>query len=1030
MQQLTEQTVRLLSSAQVITSVLNAVKELLENSLDAGADSVEVKLDNFGLDRIEVRDNGAGISSRDVPLMGQRHYTSKLKDFSDLISVTSYGFRGEALASLCAISDVSITTKRKEDGISRVHTLDHSGLVSSSKPSHLGNGTTVTSTHLFKNVPVRRQFYSSSRRKKEELKKVEDLLMCYGYVNPGVRFALSHNKKLVWQKNKVPSCKVALLNIVGSSVMNQMEAVDHHDNDTGVTINGFLPKAGSDLQLVGRVHSNDRCWIYINKRPVQFKEAERFSEVLRQSFLQSHSEGVTTFRYLTACLHFILPIETVDVNLEPDKRKVLLQNKDAVLTGLAQVLKVIYKKDCDKTGAESDTEQNGIETLSRLENSSENQGVEEGSCNGRNGALSDTDLPKKPETKEDQKSRMENKQKTLNEVREEPTFELFDDDDIFRDSQVSVGETQSVDKEEEEGQKFVTDLKSSDTSLGYCNQLDKDPSKPEMSRSEHLETEIGSKVSTDLIKEGIVTINEWSKGVVLGSKTNPVEPVMLLVPNSKDNRERGREEMGNVLCSKNGTAKRNGDVVMVDQDSRNVSLNPPLNEENRVGGHDKTSIVDILGAIAEEDEEESISNYAFSSNTVGSSLPSLPKTNSQTDGLDQILEGVRRGLTGEVEISKQTTVREDMSEHDKLVAILHRNIPDSLGVLDQASENNTTNGIRDNGMSSLPRSSFDLVNGAPLKRPEGAYSHFVKDYAPKGLQVRALARSLRCVLGQGALSPLPLFTQVYKWGPARYNKHLLGFDTSKKDTTSQQKDAISNPAKRKKLLKRPPLISNQGLIDQLLESQERKHRQNDTTSVKTMINTKEVPFSIPCLRKCSQTCVSERDEDNQRIISELLPHHYWIILQESKLLLFNHFRAEETVLFKRLMATHSLSSSTLEVPIVLSESMVGSENNWLSLLSMQCSPSGRHTISMCLDERLVANGFKLQRIIDQERKSIHLHVIGISDSIPCYGMADLIEILDKVSESPAVKLSNCRPLKVENYLKSNETVSGGRREYL
>ncbi|PIK49320.1 putative PMS1 protein-like 1 [Apostichopus japonicus] len=985
MQQLTEQTVRLLSSAQVITSVLNAVKELLENSLDAGADSVEVKLDNFGLDRIEVRDNGAGISSRDVPLMGQRHYTSKLKDFSDLISVTSYGFRGEALASLCAISDVSITTKRKEDGISRVHTLDHSGLVSSSKPSHLGNGTTVTSTHLFKNVPVRRQFYSSSRRKKEELKKVEDLLMCYGYVNPGVRFALSHNKKLVWQKNKVPSCKVALLNIVGSSVMNQMEAVEHHDNDTGVTINGFLPKAGSDLQLVGRVHSNDRCWIYINKRPVQFKEAER---LLRQSFLQSHSEGVTTFRYLTACLHFILPIETVDVNLEPDKRKVLLQNKDAVLTGLAQVLKVIYKKDCDKTGAESDKEQNGIETLSRLENSSENQGVEEGSCNGRNGALSDTDLPKKPETEEDQNSRMENKQKALNEVREEPTFELFDGDDIFKDSQVSVGETQSVDKEEEG----------------------------------HLQMEIGSKVSTDMIKEGIVTIDEWSKGVVLGSKTNPVEPVTLLVPSSEDN--------------KNGTAKRNGDGVLVDQDNRNVSLNPPLNEENRVGGHDETSIVDILGAI--EEEAESVSTYDFSSSTVGSSLPSLPKTNSQTDEMNLILEGVRRGLTGEVEISKQTNkVREDLSEHDKLVAILHRNIPDSLGVIDQASENNITNGIRDNGHSSLPRSSFDLVNGAPLKRPEGAYSHFVKDYAPKVSEcIPALDKDSLDVLLKETWKEFPQDKRQEYQGLAekdeqRYNKHLLGFDTSKKDTTYQQKDAISNPAKRKKLLKRPPLISNQGLIDQLLESQERKHRQNDTTSVKTMIITKEVPFSIPCLRKYSQTCVSEsRDEDNQRIISELLPHHYWIILQESKLLLFNHFRAEETVLFKRLMATHSLSSSTLEVPIVLSESMVGSENNWLSLLSMQCSPSGKHTISMCLDERLVDNGFKLQRIIDQERKSIHLHVIGISDSIPCYGLADLIEILDKVSEAPAVKLSNCRPLKVENYLKSNETVIGDRREYL
>lgn len=97
-------------------------------------------------------------------------------------------------------------------------------------------GTTVTAAHLFKTVPVRRQYYSSSTRKKEELKRVEDLLMCYGYINHGVRFALSHNKKLVWQKSIVASCKVALLNTVGSSVMNQMEYVEQHDGDTGVRI--------------------------------------------------------------------------------------------------------------------------------------------------------------------------------------------------------------------------------------------------------------------------------------------------------------------------------------------------------------------------------------------------------------------------------------------------------------------------------------------------------------------------------------------------------------------------------------------------------------------------------------------------------------------------------------------------------------------------------------------------------------------------------------------------------------------------
>lgn len=104
--------------------------------------------DNFGLDKVEVRDNGEGIAPDDVVVMGQRHFTSKLTDIGDLASVTSYGFRGEALASLCAVSDVTVTTKRSIDDISRVHTLNHSGEVTSSRPSHLGNGNLINKSIL------------------------------------------------------------------------------------------------------------------------------------------------------------------------------------------------------------------------------------------------------------------------------------------------------------------------------------------------------------------------------------------------------------------------------------------------------------------------------------------------------------------------------------------------------------------------------------------------------------------------------------------------------------------------------------------------------------------------------------------------------------------------------------------------------------------------------------------------------------------------------------------------------------------
>ncbi|XP_051478911.1 PMS1 protein homolog 1 isoform X3 [Apus apus] len=227
MKQLPAETVRLLSSSQVITSVVSVVKELIENSLDAGATNVDIKLENYGFNKIEVRDNGDGIKAVDVPVMAIKHYTSKISSSEDLDSLTTYGFRGEALSSICCISEVLITTKTPDDDFSIQYTLDSNGHIASKKPSPLWQGTTVTVLNLFKNLPVRKQFYSANKKCKEELKKIQDLLIAYGIIKPELRITLSHNKAVIWQKTRVSNHKTACMSVLGTAVMSSMVPFQH-----------------------------------------------------------------------------------------------------------------------------------------------------------------------------------------------------------------------------------------------------------------------------------------------------------------------------------------------------------------------------------------------------------------------------------------------------------------------------------------------------------------------------------------------------------------------------------------------------------------------------------------------------------------------------------------------------------------------------------------------------------------------------------------------------------------------------------
>ncbi|XP_014877641.1 PMS1 protein homolog 1 isoform X3 [Poecilia latipinna] len=295
MKQLPADTVRLLSSSQVVTSVVSVVKELMENSLDAGASSVDVKLENFGLDRTEVRDNGCGIKVADAPVMAVQHFTSKISSHEDLERLETYGFRGEALGSICAVAEVTVTTKTEEDDVSTQYTLDSSGAIVSQRPSHLGGGTSVSVAKLFGKLPVRRQFFSSVRKRKEEVRKVQDLLMAFAIIKPELRLTLVHNKVVVWQKARAADHRSALVATLGAS-----------------TVTNLLP-----------VHQEQ-------------------PELLRQHHSAQYPDDAARHRFPVLLLNITVCPSSLDVNVTPDKTQVLLHNKEAVLAAIEALLVSLY----------------------------------------------------------------------------------------------------------------------------------------------------------------------------------------------------------------------------------------------------------------------------------------------------------------------------------------------------------------------------------------------------------------------------------------------------------------------------------------------------------------------------------------------------------------------------------------------------------------------------------------------------------------------------------------------------------------
>ncbi|KAL2872845.1 ATP-binding mismatch repair protein PMS1 [Aspergillus lucknowensis] len=337
-----------IQSGQVIVDLCSVAKELVENSLDAGATSIEIRFRNNGLDLIEVQDNGGGISPENYENVALKHYTSKLSSYDDLLRLHTFGFRGEALSSLCALSDFHITTAQA-DQAPRATRLDfeQSGKLKRTQIVAGQKGTTASVEGLFKKLPVRRR--ELERNIKREYGKVLNLLHAYACVSTGVRFSVKNTvakrNAVVFTTNGNQSTKENIANVYGAKTLLALIPLDL-ELEFEPSVAGRRA-AGNDvnrIQVRGHVsrpvfgegrQTPDRQMFFVNSRPCALPQiAKAFNEVYK-------SFNVAQSPFVFADFH--MDTNAYDVNVSPDKRTILLHDAGALIESLKQSLQQLFE---------------------------------------------------------------------------------------------------------------------------------------------------------------------------------------------------------------------------------------------------------------------------------------------------------------------------------------------------------------------------------------------------------------------------------------------------------------------------------------------------------------------------------------------------------------------------------------------------------------------------------------------------------------------------------------------------------------
>ena len=314
-----------IAAGEVIENPASVVKELVENSLDAGASQIRVEVQGGGIDLIGVVDDGAGISAAEVELAFQRHATSKITDVDDLSSTSTLGFRGEALSSIAAAAEVKLYTQAASEVVGSRIRLSQGKVVrqeSRSRP----RGTTVTMRWLFRHLPARLKFLKSASR---EESRIVHLLTQYALAFPEVKFRLLVDQHLKFETTGDGSLRGAVACLYGREMAQKMLVIEGE---------GTTPALSGLLSLPSLTRSNrSYISIFVNRRWVRSPLLIKATEVAYRGLLM---EG----RHPIAEINLALPSADVDVNVHPAKAQVRFRDEQRLFSMVQESLRAVLSQ--------------------------------------------------------------------------------------------------------------------------------------------------------------------------------------------------------------------------------------------------------------------------------------------------------------------------------------------------------------------------------------------------------------------------------------------------------------------------------------------------------------------------------------------------------------------------------------------------------------------------------------------------------------------------------------------------------------
>ncbi len=317
---LDEATINQIAAGEVVERPGAIVKELIENAMDAGATAITAEIKEGGLSLIRITDNGSGIAKEDIPLAFLRHATSKIRTAEDLLSVTSLGFRGEALSSIAAVSQVELITKTPSS-LNGYRYLIEGGEEIQLVEIGCPGGTTIVVRNIFYNTPARRKFLKTAAT---EAGYVSDLMERLMVSHPGISFKFIVNNQVKLQSSGNHNTKDLLYQIYGRDVSRELIPVEYNSPDA--IIKGFIGKP-----VINRGNRNFENY-FINGRYIKSNVITKAIEEAYKPFLMQH-------KYPFTSLYYEIDPSLIDVNVHPQKLEVRLKNGEAIFSATLNLLR-------------------------------------------------------------------------------------------------------------------------------------------------------------------------------------------------------------------------------------------------------------------------------------------------------------------------------------------------------------------------------------------------------------------------------------------------------------------------------------------------------------------------------------------------------------------------------------------------------------------------------------------------------------------------------------------------------------------